>query len=189
MNDACAFLGPGMGRMDDLEVKVHGRGRKLNDMAWSDAPANDGDSTGLADEGRFGVLHRPVMLAKGIEKDAQWTGVVTGIAVSMLESNMVDAVVCIAGGDDWSEPEPILARSVGDVLRGRGVKPALAPSLRVLDEIKADKSIRRLFCFAVLDAQYRHSGRSKMNLDLTRPTFLVPIVPTTVQHRKLREIS
>ena len=166
VNDACAFLGPGMGRMDDLEVKVHGRGRNLNDMAWSDAAANDDGSTGLADEGRFGVLHRPVMLAKGIEKEAQWTGVVTGIAVSMLERKMVDAVVCIAGGDDWSEPEPIIARSVDDVFRGRGVKPALAPSLRVLDEIKADPSIRRLlFCGVGCAVQAFRSIEDELGLE------------------------
>ena len=167
VNEACAFVGPGMGRMDDLEVKVHGRGRNLNDMAWSETAAIDNNiDTGSADEGRFGVLHRPVMLAKGIEKDAQWTGVVTGIAVSMLESNMVDAVVCIAGGDDWSEPEPILARSAEDVLRGRGVKPALAPSLRVLDEIKGDESIRRLlFCGVGCAVQAFRSIEDELGLE------------------------
>ena len=162
VEDACAFLGPGMGRIDDLEVKVHGRGRNLNDMAWSD------DATGSADEGRFGVLHRPIMLAKGVETEAQWTGVVTGIAVSMLESNMVDAVVCIAGGDDWSQPEPILARTVSDVLRGRGVKPALAPSLRVLDEIKADPSVRRLlFCGVGCAVQAFRSIEDELGLEET----------------------
>ena len=167
VNEACAFLGPGMGRMDDLEVKVHGRGRNLNDMAWSETAAvDDNIDTGSADEGRFGVLHRPVMLAKGIEKDAQWTGVVTGIAVSMLESNMVDAVVCIGGGDDWSQPEPILARSAEDVLRGRGVKPALAPSLRVLDEIKGDESIRRLlFCGVGCAVQAFRSIEDELGLE------------------------
>jgi coenzyme F420-reducing hydrogenase beta subunit len=163
VNDACAFLGPGMGRIDELEVKVHGRGRKLNDMAWSDA---GGDNIGSADEGRFGVLKRPIMLAKGIENEAQWTGVVTGIAVSMLESNMVDAVVCIGGGDDWSEPEPIIARTVESVLCGRGVKPALAPSLRVLDEIKADPSIRRLlFCGVGCAVQAFRSIEDELGLE------------------------
>jgi coenzyme F420-reducing hydrogenase beta subunit len=72
--------------------------------------------------------------------------------LSMLESKMVDAVVCIANGDidnplSWSYPKPILARTPEDVLRGRGVKPALAPSLQVLDDIKKDNSIRKLlFC-------------------------------------------
>lgn len=140
VTDACAFLGDGMGRIHSLEEKVHGRTRKIFDMFV--------DSE-VADEGRFGVLYEPVKMAQGVEKDAQWTGCVTGIALSMLESNMVDAVVCIASQADetWASPEPILARSSEDVLRGRGVKPALAPSLKVLDDVKSDPTIKRLlFC-------------------------------------------
>mmetsp|Transcript_33000 Transcript_33000/g.72381 ORF Transcript_33000/g.72381 Transcript_33000/m.72381 type:complete len:484 (-) Transcript_33000:91-1542(-) len=173
VNEACAFLGPGMGRIDKMEAKVHGRGRHLDDMAWSDNDQS-AESNVKADEGRFGVLHQPIMLAKGVEKDAQWTGVVTGIAVSMLESDMVDAVVCIAsknsdtafGGAEWSEPEPILAKTVDDVQRGRGVKPALAPSLRVLDEIKADASIRRLlFCGVGCGVQAFRAIQDQLGLD------------------------
>lgn len=147
VKNACAFLGEGMGRMDAAEVKVHGRQRDLSSMGWSQ------HVTTSADEARFGVMHQPMRLAKGINiSDAQWTGVVTSIALSMLESRMVDGVVCIANDEvdnlqAWSYPKPILARTPEDILRGRGVKPALAPSLQVLDDIKKDKSIRKLlFC-------------------------------------------
>ena len=105
----------------------------------------------------------PVMLVKGTQRNSQWTGVVTSIAISMLESGLVDAVVCIANaassGDEHGdginanskmphlEPKPIVARTIEEILLGRGVKPSLAPSLAVLDEIKQDVSIRRLlFC-------------------------------------------
>jgi coenzyme F420-reducing hydrogenase beta subunit len=148
VTDACAFLGEGMARMDKLEGTIHGRTRDLSGMVWSDPDSKD--VSGVADEARFGVLHEPVMLAKGLGiKGAQWTGCVTGIALSMLESGMVDAVVCIANqpGGEWSASEPILAKTPEDVLRGRGVKPALAPSLRVLDQIRADTSVKKLlFC-------------------------------------------
>jgi len=142
---ACAFLGEGMARMDELETKVHGRQRDLSDMAWSSSSPPPGN----ADEARFGVLFQPVMLAKGSVQNAQWTGCVTGIALAALESGMVDAVVCIANqeGGEWSNPEPIIAKTADMVLKGRGVKPALAPSLRVLDDIKADPTIKKLlFC-------------------------------------------
>lgn len=127
--------------IDGLESVVHGRRRKLEDII----------EDGVADEARFGVMQQPMFLARGKKiPNAQWTGCVTGIAVSMLESDMVDAVVCIAGEDGpdgWCNPKPILARSVEDVLRGRGVKPALAPSLNVLDQLKENPDIRRLlFC-------------------------------------------
>lgn len=93
-------------------------------------------------------MSKPILLGKGVGiEGAQWTGCVTAIAKSMMESGLVDAVVCVSSDGGWSDPEPIIARSVDDVLKGRGVKPALAPSLKVLDEIKADQSIRKLlFC-------------------------------------------
>jgi coenzyme F420-reducing hydrogenase beta subunit len=130
-----------------------------------------------ADEARFGVLHEPIRIARGIDlADAQWTGVVTSIALSMLESKMVDAVVCIGasdrsgGGEEntgderWCVPEPILARTKEDVLRGRGVKPSLAPSLAVLDEIH--RTIRKLlFCGVGCDVQAFRAIQSDLNLD------------------------
>lgn len=150
VKDACAFLGDGMKRnIDGMEETIHGRRRNINDIVWEDSSSNNG----LADEARFGVMKSPMMLAKGKGiVNAQWTGVVSGIAVSMLESKMVDAVVCIASKDEqdkdgWSYPKPILARTVEQVMKGRGVKPALAPSLKVLDELKENSDIKRLlFC-------------------------------------------
>lgn len=145
VSEACAFLGDGMARMDGMEEQVHGRRRSVSDMVWN----ADKKEESLAEEARFGVLHEPVQLARGIGiENAQWTGCVTAIALTLLEQGVVDAVVCIASGDEgWSSSEPILAKTPEDVLRGRGVKPALAPSLQVLDKIKADSSIRKLlFC-------------------------------------------
>jgi len=140
-----------MARIDKLEERVHGSRRTDHE-----------NKNGMNDnDGHFGVLNQPILLARGVEVDAQWSGVVTGIAISMLESDMVDAVVCIASGDNdndkdgnklpamasSSEPVPILARTVEELQRGKGVKPALAPSLRILDKIRDDPSIRRLlFC-------------------------------------------
>jgi len=169
--------------IDGMEETVHGRRRSSKDMVWDDGGGTTTTTTTAggggggvnakdaaqeyAEEARFGVMHRPMMLARGKRiQNAQWTGCVTGIAVSMLESGMVDAVVCIASKDDdddsnnknnntkkngggggWSNSEPILARTITDVLRGRGVKPALAPSLRILDELKHSPEVKRLlFC-------------------------------------------
>ncbi|KAL9191107.1 hypothetical protein ACHAXT_000813 [Thalassiosira profunda] len=169
VSDACAFLGEGMKRnIDGLEEAVHGRKRKLDGVVWNGASAEG------AEEARFGVMHRPMALARGKVKNAQWTGCVTSIALSMLEAGMVDAVVCIASKDDdgdgggWSNPEPILARTVEDVLRGRGVKPALAPSLRVLDELKASPDIKRLlFCGVGCAVQAFRAIEHQLDLDET----------------------
>ncbi len=174
VTDACAFLGDGMARnIDGLEATVHGRRRNTQDLVWSDDTSRS--NSGIAEEGRFGVMTRPMQLAKGKNVDgAQWTGIVTGIAVSMLESGMVDAVVCIANNDDggndddnnWSNPQPILARSVEDVLRGRGVKPALAPSLAVLDELKDSTDIKKLlFCGVGCAVQAFRAIQHELQLD------------------------
>ncbi|MGK3736435.1 MAG: coenzyme F420-reducing hydrogenase beta subunit [Bacillariaceae sp.] len=179
VKDACAFLGPSMARIDDMEEWVHGRKRNASNITWSSSSSsssllsNDDDSSSEADEARFGVLHEPIWLAQGNRiENAQWTGVVTGICLAMLESNQVDAVVCIAsnsnttGSNNFASPEPILARTTEDVLRGRGVKPALAPSLRVLDEIQNDPSIRRLlFCGVGCAVQAFRAIQSDLDLD------------------------
>lgn len=153
--ESCAFLNDGMSRIDTLEANVHGR-RRDPQLTWS---IDNRSKARAVDEARFGVMHEPMKLARGVGmEDAQWTGIVTSIAVAMLEAGEVDAVVCIAsdsqGEDDtgrstrlWSSPKPILAKTKEQILEGRGVKPALAPSLNVLDLIRSDSSIRRLlFC-------------------------------------------
>ena len=165
VKNACAFIGPGMAKIDKMEEKIHGRRRDEESLLKSFEPTN------TPDEARFGVLHEPIRLAKGNQiKDAQWTGVVTGIAISMIESDEVDAVVCIAHSNDsksnFGSSEPILARSANDVLRGRGVKPALAPSLRVLDEIQNDPTIRRLlFCGVGCAVQAFRAVQSELELE------------------------
>ena len=71
-------------------------------------------------------MSKPILLGKGVGiEGAQWTGCVTAIAKSMMESGLVDAVVCVSSDGGWSDPEPIIARCVDDVLKGRGVKPGM----------------------------------------------------------------
>jgi len=152
VTSSCAFLGKGMSGINEMELVVHGR-KTYDDLG--DVPRLGEQSI---DETRYGVHFddQPIKLAKGSIDGSQWSGVVSSIAISMLEEGLVDAVVCIASKDEdigessnvsWSKPVPIVAKTVEDVLRGRGVKPALAPSLAVLDEIKNDEEIERLlFC-------------------------------------------
>ena len=128
VTEACPFLGDGMSRIDAMEQSVHGRRRQTD-----------------SDEVRWGVLHQPMVLARSHIQQAQWTGCVTTIALAMLEQGHVDAVVCIGGS--FANPQPLLAKTRDQVLQGRGVKPALAPSLAVLDQVCQDPSITRLlFC-------------------------------------------
>jgi coenzyme F420-reducing hydrogenase beta subunit len=169
VDTSCAFLNEGMGKIDHMEHRVHGRRRNYGKFN------ND-------DEGRFGVLYEPILLGKGIsifdeDKDesnnrpSQWTGVVTNIALACLENNLVDAVVCIAADDNsqsssFAEPLPIIAKTTKELKRGRGVKPSLAPSLNLLDQIQNDKSIKKLlFCGVGCAVQAFRSIEHKLNLD------------------------
>ena len=69
-------------RIEQIEEKVHGRSRDLDD--WDDI--------------HFGV-HKEMLYAKKKQGQAipgaQWTGIVTSIAIKMLESGMVEGVVCV----------------------------------------------------------------------------------------------
>ncbi len=168
VDTSCAFLNEGMAKIDHLEETIHGRRRHYGKFD-------------IDDEGRFGVLHEPIFLAKGVSvfedenressRPPQWTGVVTNIAISMLENNLVDAVVCIAADDNsqsssFAEPLPIIAKTTKNLKRGRGVKPSLAPSLNLLDQIQNDKSIKRLlFCGVGCAVQAFRSVEHKLNLD------------------------
>lgn len=135
VSSACAFIGDGMSRAESLESQVHGRSRSYSQDDLSEA--------------HFGV-HERILLARGNVDDAQWTGVTTGIALAWLESGAVDAVVVAGSKEDaegFAAPTPLLCRTPDEVLKGRRVKPSLCPSLAVLDEVKADDTIKRLlFC-------------------------------------------
>ena len=136
VKEACAFLGDGMSKIPALEAAAHGRSRDLADP----------------DELRFGV-NEEVVYAANIEPipGAQWTGVVTQIAIEMLESGAVDAVVCVQSADgDRLTPKPVVARSRADILAARGVKPTLSPNLSVLATVEAlMPDVRRLLFVGV----------------------------------------
>jgi 7-hydroxymethyl chlorophyll a reductase len=123
-----------MSKTEKLEESVHGRKRDLNVM----------------DQVHFGVYDE-IMYAKKKQPlpGAQWTGIITSVAVEMLKSGKVDGVVCVQSDpDDKMLPNPILATSVDEILASRGVKPSLSPNLRVLEEVER-KKIKRLLYIGV----------------------------------------
>ena len=61
------------------------------------------------DDLHFGV-HKEMLYAQNnpAVEGAQWTGIVTQIAIEMLESGRVDAVVCVQSDDnDRFKPKPV----------------------------------------------------------------------------------
>ena len=116
VKDACAFLNQ---QFTTLETQSHGRPRQLEDDR----------------ELYFGV-HQTMVAAR--KKDpipgAQWTGIVSTIACEMLTKGLVEGVVCVTNTpDDRFQPQPILARTVEEVLSARVNKPTLSPNLSVLE--------------------------------------------------------
>ncbi|CAE8635285.1 unnamed protein product [Polarella glacialis] len=140
VQEACAFLGEGMAKIDRLEEKVHGRQRRLD----------------VEDELYFGVAEaiRPIrVVAERRPSKRAWTGVITSIACEMLRSGRVDAVLCVASAspDKPMEPRPILARTVEEVLASGGVKPTLSPNIMPLELLFSEfgRDIKRLLFIGV----------------------------------------
>ena len=119
VKDACAFLNQ---QFDKLETLVHGRSRQLENP----------------DELYFGV-HQDMMQARKNEpiEGAQWTGIVSTIAIEMLESGKVEGVVCVQSSpDDRFTPVPVIATTREAILAAKVNKPTLSPNLNILDLVE-----------------------------------------------------
>ncbi|CAK7327359.1 unnamed protein product [Dovyalis caffra] len=126
VKNACAFLGDGMSKIEDLEPAVHGRGRKVDSF----------------DETYFGV-HEEILYARKTKpvEGAQWTGIVTTIAIEMLKADLVEAVICVQSDpEDRLSPRPVLARTPEEVLAAKGVKPTLSPNLNTLALVELEQT-------------------------------------------------
>ena len=119
VKDACAFLNQ---HIAALETQAHGRSRDLDSE----------------DDRYFGVAEE-MFVARKLEPipGAQWTGIVSAIACTMLERGLVEGVVCVQSQpDDRFGPMPVVARTPEEVLAARVNKPTLSPNLSVLEQIE-----------------------------------------------------
>ncbi|MGD1897630.1 MAG: Coenzyme F420 hydrogenase/dehydrogenase, beta subunit C-terminal domain [Phormidesmis sp.] len=119
VKDACAFLNQ---QISGLESASHGRSRDLENE----------------DELYFGVQQK-MGAARKLEPidGAQWTGIVSTLAIEMLNRGLVEGVVCVQNTeDDRFQPMPVIAKTPEDILAARVNKPTLSPNLSVLDQIE-----------------------------------------------------
>ncbi len=131
VKDACAFLNQ---QIAELEAQVHGRSRDLDNQ----------------DDWYFGVSQN-MMAARKTDPipGAQWTGIVSSIAIEMLNRGMVEGVVCVQNSeDDRFQPKPVIARTAEDILAARVNKPTLSPNLSILEEIE-QSGMKRLLAIGV----------------------------------------
>lgn len=131
VKEACAFLNQ---QFPELETQTHGRSR-------------DTDSS---DDRYFGV-HQRMMAARKHQpiEGAQWTGIVSTIAIEMLVQGKVEGVVCVQNTqDDRFQPMPVIARTPEEILAARVNKPTLSPNLSVLEQVE-QSGMKRLLVIGV----------------------------------------
>lgn len=131
VKEACAFINQ---QIPQLEEQSHGRSRDL------DQP----------NDVYFGV-HQEMMAAQKLEPiaGAQWTGIVSSIAIAMLEGGLVEGVVCVQNTEsDRFQPMPIIARTAAEILAARVNKPTLSPNLSILEQVEKS-GMKRLLVIGV----------------------------------------
>ncbi|NEO31196.1 MAG: hypothetical protein F6K36_12330 [Symploca sp. SIO3C6] len=131
VKEACAFLNQ---QVAQLEQQIHGRSRNLDDP----------------DDCYFGV-NQKMTAARKIKpiEGAQWTGIVSTIAIAMLNSGKVEGVVCVQNTkEDRFAPMPIIARTPEEILAARVNKPTLSPNLSVLEQVEKS-GMKRLLVIGV----------------------------------------
>lgn len=131
VKDACAFLTQ---HIAELEATIHGKSRDLDN----------------SDDIYFGV-HQKMIAARKKEpiEGAQWTGIVSTIAIEMLNRGMVEGVVCVQNTkEDRFQPKPVIARTPEEILAARVNKPTLSPNLSILEEIE-QSGMKRLLVIGV----------------------------------------
>jgi 3,8-divinyl protochlorophyllide a 8-vinyl-reductase (ferredoxin) len=131
VKEACAFLNQ---QIPELEAQTHGRSRDLD----------------KEDDLYFGV-HQTMTAARKIEPipGAQWTGIVSSIAIEMLERGLVEGVVCVQNTpEDRFQPKPVIARNREEILAARVNKPTLSPNLSVLEQV-AQSGLKKLLVIGV----------------------------------------
>lgn len=131
VKEACAFINQQIG---ELEVETHTRSRHLDNP----------------DELYFGV-HQDMIAARKQQpiEGAQWTGIVSSIAIEMLNRGIVEGVVCVQNTkEDRFQPMPVIARTPEEILAARVNKPTLSPNLSVLEQIEKS-GMKRLLVIGV----------------------------------------
>ncbi|MBD2344262.1 Coenzyme F420 hydrogenase/dehydrogenase, beta subunit C-terminal domain [Anabaena subtropica] len=131
VKEACAFITQ---QIDTLEKQTHTRSRDLDNP----------------DELYFGV-HQDMIAARKQQPiaGAQWTGIVSSIAIEMLNRGLVEGVVCVQNSkEDRFQPMPVIARTAEEILAARVNKPTLSPNLSVLEQIEKS-GMKRLLVIGV----------------------------------------
>jgi coenzyme F420 hydrogenase subunit beta len=96
-------------------------------------------------ESRFGITRsRFIARLREPVSGAQWSGIITRLAVKAFNSGLVEAVVTLHRDDkDFFQPKPVLAESEADIYKAKGSVPVLSPVLNSLEQAY-NKGVKRL---------------------------------------------
>uniref|UniRef100_N1QQF8 7-hydroxymethyl chlorophyll a reductase, chloroplastic n=1 Tax=Aegilops tauschii TaxID=37682 RepID=N1QQF8_AEGTA len=153
VNNACAFLGDGMSRVEDLEPVVHGRGRK-----------------DTMDEMYYGV-HEQLLYARKMEPVQGFIyrtspfHFILPYAYAITSCQLGLPPYIHIDPDDRFAPRPVLARTPEEVIAARGVKPTLSPNLDTLALVEAAGVKRLLFCGVGCQVQALRSVEKYLGLE------------------------
>ncbi|GAP95776.1 Coenzyme F420 hydrogenase/dehydrogenase, beta subunit C-terminal domain [Leptolyngbya sp. NIES-2104] len=148
VKEACAFINQ---QIPELEEQTHGRSRDLEN----------------SDDLYFGVS-QDMMAARKTEPipGAQWTGIVSTIAIEMLTRGMVEGVVCVQNTeDDRFQPKPIIATTPEEILAAKVNKPTLSPNLSVLELVERSGMKRLLVIGVGCQIQALRAVEKKLGLE------------------------
>ncbi|PLZ86043.1 hypothetical protein CEN44_20905 [Fischerella muscicola CCMEE 5323] len=148
VKQACAFINQ---QIDELEAQTHTRSRDLDN----------------ADELYFGVHQNMIAVRKQQPiPGAQWTGIVSTIAIEMLNLGMVEGVVCVQNTkEDRFGPMPVIARTPEEILAARVNKPTLSPNLSVLEQVEKSGMKRLLVIGVGCQIQALRAVEKKLGLE------------------------
>jgi coenzyme F420 hydrogenase subunit beta len=97
---------------------------------------------------------------------AQWTGIVSSIAIAMLTSGKVEGVVCVQNTpEDRFQPQPVIATTPEEILAARVNKPTLSPNLSVLEQIEQSGMKRLLVIGVGCQIQALRAVQDKLGLE------------------------
>lgn len=148
VKEACAFINQ---QFDVLEAQTHGRSRQLDDL----------------NDCYFGVHQEMIAARKQTPiPGAQWTGIVSAIAIEMLNRGLVEGVVCVQNTEsDRFQPMPVLARTAAEILAARVNKPTLSPNLSVLEQVEQSGMQRLLVIGVGCQIQALRAVQDKLGLE------------------------
>lgn len=92
--------------------------------------------------------HQEIITAKAADNKvlskAQDGGIVSAILIYALEENIIDGTIVAGPGDEPWKPEPLVATTKKEILKGAGTKYTMCPNLSVIKEATREYGLEKI---------------------------------------------